>query len=80
MELKRTLAEGVLAEGEGFEPSIRETRIPDFESGAFDHSAILPFSAGKKFLDYIKIYNQINCLIVMRGIIIIVLVLVGLKI
>lgn len=33
---------GVLAEGEGFEPSIRYNRIPDFESGAFDHSAILP--------------------------------------
>ena len=32
----------VLAEGEGFEPSIRYNRIPDFESGAFDHSAILP--------------------------------------
>ena len=31
-----------LAEQEGFEPSIRETRIPDFESGAFDHSAIAP--------------------------------------
>ena len=28
-----------LAEGEGFEPSIQETCIPDFESGAFDHSA-----------------------------------------
>ncbi len=35
-----------LAEREGFEPSIRETRIPDFESGAFDHSATFPrFSA-----------------------------------
>ncbi len=32
----------VLAEREGFEPSIREYRIPDFESGAFDHSAISP--------------------------------------
>ncbi len=31
-----------LAEREGFEPSIRETRIPDFESGAFDHSATSP--------------------------------------
>ena len=31
-----------MAEQEGFEPSIRETRIPDFESGAFDHSAIAP--------------------------------------
>ena len=31
-----------LAEQEGFEPSIRYNRIPDFESGAFDHSAIAP--------------------------------------
>jgi hypothetical protein len=31
-----------LAEQEGFEPSIRENRIPDFESGAFDHSATAP--------------------------------------
>lgn len=31
-----------MAEGEGFEPSIRYNRIPDFESGAFDHSAISP--------------------------------------
>ena len=34
----------VLAEQEGFEPSIRENRIPDFESGAFDHSATAPVS------------------------------------
>ena len=32
----------MLAEQEGFEPSIRYNRIPDFESGAFDHSAIAP--------------------------------------
>jgi hypothetical protein len=31
-----------MAEGEGFEPSIRHNRMPDFESGAFDHSATLP--------------------------------------
>ena len=31
-----------MAEREGFEPSIRTSRIPDFESGAFDHSAISP--------------------------------------
>ncbi len=30
-----------VAEREGFEPPIR-CRIPDFESGAFDHSAISP--------------------------------------
>ncbi len=33
-----------MAEREGFEPSIRTSRIPDFESGAFDHSAISPHS------------------------------------
>jgi hypothetical protein len=31
-----------VAEREGFEPSIPETGIPDFESGAFDHSATFP--------------------------------------
>ena len=31
-----------VAEREGFEPSSRETREPDFESGAFDHSATSP--------------------------------------
>ena len=31
-----------MAEREGFEPSIRYNRIPDFESGAFDHSATFP--------------------------------------
>ena len=34
-----------LAEREGFEPSIRLNRIPDFESGAFDHSATFPLEA-----------------------------------
>ena len=33
---------GALAEGVGFEPTIRYNRIPDFESGAFDLSATLP--------------------------------------
>ena len=33
-----------ISEREGFEPSIRTSRIPDFESGAFDHSAISPHS------------------------------------
>lgn len=32
----------MLAEGVGFEPTIRNYRIPDFESGAFDLSATLP--------------------------------------
>ena len=31
-----------MAEREGFEPSIRYNRIPDFESGAFNHSATFP--------------------------------------
>lgn len=31
-----------LAERQGFEPWIRHKRMPDFESGAFDHSAIFP--------------------------------------
>jgi hypothetical protein len=31
-----------LAEREGFEPSSGETPEPDFESGAFDHSATFP--------------------------------------
>lgn len=33
---------GGVAERVGFEPTIRYNRIPDFESGAFDHSAISP--------------------------------------
>ncbi len=33
---------GALAEGVGFEPTVRQRRTPDFESGAFDHSATLP--------------------------------------
>lgn len=32
-----------MAERVGFEPTIRYNRIPDFESGAFDHSATFPF-------------------------------------
>ncbi len=31
-----------MAERVGFEPTIRETRIPEFQSGAFDHSATSP--------------------------------------
>ena len=33
----------ILAERVGFEPTIRYNRIPDFESGAFDHSATFPY-------------------------------------
>ncbi len=33
----------ILAEGEGFEPSIRRTRMPPFQGGTFNHSAILPW-------------------------------------
>jgi hypothetical protein len=32
----------VLAERVGFEPTVRENRTPDFESGTFDHSATSP--------------------------------------
>ena len=34
--------EDKLAEGEGFEPSIRNIRMPPFQGGTFNHSAILP--------------------------------------
>lgn len=47
LKIKAFTMEGlksVVAEREGFEPSIRTSRIPDFESGAFDHSAISPHS------------------------------------
>jgi hypothetical protein len=33
-----------LAEQVGFEPTVRYNRTPDFESGAFDHSATAPDS------------------------------------
>ncbi|MEA3121859.1 MAG: hypothetical protein QOH33_1417 [Paraburkholderia sp.] len=32
----------ILAERVGFEPTVRYNRTPDFESGAFDHSATFP--------------------------------------
>src|SRR5215471_5713740 len=32
----------ILAERVGFEPTVRENRTPDFESGTFDHSATSP--------------------------------------
>ena len=32
----------VMAEGEGFEPSIRNFRMPPFQGGTFNHSATLP--------------------------------------
>lgn len=31
-----------MAEGEGFEPSVRESRTPPFQGGTINHSAILP--------------------------------------
>ena len=34
-----------LAERVGFEPTVRNNRTPDFESGAFDHSATSPSGA-----------------------------------
>ena len=39
---KSTAYVELLAEKQGFEPWIRYNRIPDFESGAFDHSATSP--------------------------------------
>ena len=40
------LAGLVLAEREGFEPSVGGCPTPDFESGTFDHSATSPLEAG----------------------------------
>lgn len=37
----------VLAERVGFEPTIPETGMPDFESGAFDHSATSPLRGSR---------------------------------
>ena len=46
-------AQCMLAEGVGFEPTIRNYRIPDFESGAFDLSATLPLSiSGRASVHY----------------------------
>jgi hypothetical protein len=40
-----------MAERVGFEPTLRHNRKPDFESGAFDHSATSPLgSARARFL------------------------------
>jgi hypothetical protein len=36
------IAPSVVAEQVGFEPTVRHNRTPDFESGAFDHSATSP--------------------------------------
>ena len=37
-----------VAEREGFEPSTRQNRVPDFESGAIDHSTTSPYSVETK--------------------------------
>lgn len=53
LKIKAFTMEGlklVVAEREGFEPSIRTSRIPDFESGAFDHSAISPHNGASDFI------------------------------
>ncbi len=46
MPRKKPLSSGLildsLAERVGFEPTVRKNRTPDFESGAFDHSATFP--------------------------------------
>jgi hypothetical protein len=48
-----------MAEREGFEPSIRSyNRMPDFESGAFDHSAIFPMIDSNHGLVYRFINNR----------------------
>jgi hypothetical protein len=39
---ERRLFTSYLAERVGFEPTVRENRTPDFESGTFDHSATSP--------------------------------------
>ena len=39
---ERRLFVDKLAERVGFEPTVRENRTPDFESGTFDHSATSP--------------------------------------
>lgn len=39
----QVLLAGILAEGEGFEPSIRNLRMPPFQGGTINHSAILPW-------------------------------------
>jgi hypothetical protein len=38
------VSKGLVAERVGFEPTVRYNRTPDFESGAFDHSATSPRS------------------------------------
>ncbi len=45
-----------MAERVGFEPTIRYNRIPDFESGAFDHSATFPFHELQ--VDQVGYYNR----------------------
>ena len=37
-----------MAEGVGFEPTVAVAPTPDFESGAFNHSATLPGAPAKK--------------------------------
>ncbi len=39
---ERRINTSYLAEQVGFEPTVRHNRTPDFESGAFDHSATAP--------------------------------------
>ncbi len=51
-----------LAEREGFEPSVRGYRTPDFESGTFDHSATSPGRAfyQQLLIDSCKKTNAFN--------------------
>ena len=48
-----------MAEKEGFEPSLQETCKPDFESGAFDHSATSPFY--RAALEVWQVRQACNC-------------------
>jgi hypothetical protein len=47
-----------LAERVGFEPTVRYDRTPDFESGAFDHSATSPDSCGRQVVAEPRILAQ----------------------
>lgn len=55
-----------LAEGVGFEPTLRKNRKPDFESGAFDLSATLPVKLSEVsqrlyqcFSEIVELYEDI---------------------
>ena len=52
-----------MAERVGFEPTVRENRTPDFESGTFDHSATLLDTASamveyREAKNYIRVFDD----------------------